>query len=184
MAFPEALYLVIEALDESAQHRWRVAVEVRYTCLVGLRRSLAREEKVFFRTENVAGQYSGPLADLGGQAIKRRERFNQQVLERLAQLDPAAMSPENRISYRVFLYERETERDSYRQPDHYYLITNRDGWHNAFATAPADMSFSNADDYRLYLQTLADFPRYNGNRSVVPVFRRSSDRATFCSTSA
>ena len=41
MAFPEALYLVIEALDESAQRRWRVAVEVRYTCLVGLRRSLA-----------------------------------------------------------------------------------------------------------------------------------------------
>ena len=27
MAFPEALYLVIEALDESAQCRWRVAVE-------------------------------------------------------------------------------------------------------------------------------------------------------------
>ena len=42
MAFPEALYLVIEALDESAQRRWRIAVEVRYTCLVGLRRSLAR----------------------------------------------------------------------------------------------------------------------------------------------
>ena len=41
MAFPEALYLVIEALDESAQRRWHVAVEVRYTCLVGLRRSLA-----------------------------------------------------------------------------------------------------------------------------------------------
>ena len=41
MAFPEALYLVVEALDESAQHRWRVAVEVRCTCLVGLRRSLA-----------------------------------------------------------------------------------------------------------------------------------------------
>ena len=41
MAFPKTLYLVIEALDESAQHRWRVAVEVRYTCLVGLRRSLA-----------------------------------------------------------------------------------------------------------------------------------------------
>ena len=46
MAFPEALYLVIEALDEPAQRRWRVAVEVRYTCLVGLRRSLARINKV------------------------------------------------------------------------------------------------------------------------------------------
>ena len=34
MAFPEALYLVIEALDKSAQRRWRVAVEVRYTCVV------------------------------------------------------------------------------------------------------------------------------------------------------
>ena len=42
MAFPETLYLVVEALDESAQRRWRVAVEVRYTCLAGLRRSLAR----------------------------------------------------------------------------------------------------------------------------------------------
>ena len=47
VAFPEALYLVIEAYlvrsaCESAQRRWRVAVEVRYTCIVGLRRSLAR----------------------------------------------------------------------------------------------------------------------------------------------
>ena len=50
MAFPEALYLVIEALDESAQRRWRVAVEVRYTCLVGLRRSLARNGRDNFRS--------------------------------------------------------------------------------------------------------------------------------------
>ena len=44
MAFPEALYLLIEALDEPAQRRgrWRVTVEVRHTCLAGLRRSLAR----------------------------------------------------------------------------------------------------------------------------------------------
>ena len=140
------------------------------------------EEKVFFRTENVAGQYSGPLADLGGQAIKRRERFNQQVLERLAQLDPAAMSPENRISYRAFLYERETERDSYRQPDHYYLITNRDGWHNAFATAPAGMSFSSVDDYRLYLQTLADFPRYNEQHIVWLKAAVFTEHTQFCAS--
>ena len=50
MAFPEALYLVIEALDESAQRRWRVAVEVRYTCIVGLRRSLARNGRDNFRS--------------------------------------------------------------------------------------------------------------------------------------
>ena len=52
MAFPEALYLVIEALDESAQRRWRVAVKVRYTCLVGLRRSLASHAVRFISPPN------------------------------------------------------------------------------------------------------------------------------------
>ena len=63
MAFPEALYLVIEALDESAQRRWRVAVEVRYTCLVGLRRSLARYTRV--EPDAMAGPSVGGTHCLG-----------------------------------------------------------------------------------------------------------------------
>ena len=65
------------------------------------------------------------------------------------------------MSYKVFLYEREAERESYRQLDHLYPLTNRGGWHLSFANAPANMTFVSEQDFDNYLESLADYPRYN-----------------------
>jgi len=119
-------------------------------------------EQIFFRTDPDAWRPQGRLSEHTPEARARRKAFNEQVLARLAEIDPTALDPADRISYRIFRYERETERAAHEQPWHFFPINSLFGYHTYFADAPANMSFLNADDYAEYLESLADFPRYNG----------------------
>jgi uncharacterized protein (DUF885 family) len=121
----------------------------------------ANEEQVFFRMDADAWRFAGKLAEWTPAAIDRRHRYNDSVLTRLTNIDPQKLDKAERVSYQVFLYERETERDAYATPEYLYAITNRGGWHSYFANAPANMSFLQLADYDIYLQSLADYPRYN-----------------------
>ena len=123
----------------------------------------ASEEKVFFRTDPDAWRMDGALPEHTPEARARRQRFNDEILSRLAAIDPAELDAEDRLSYRIFAYERETERDSYAQPGHFFPITSMFGYHTYFAEAPASTSFLDAGDYENYLVSLADFTRYNRN---------------------
>jgi uncharacterized protein (DUF885 family) len=122
----------------------------------------AESEQVFFRTDPDAWRMNGKLAEFTVEARTRRRGFNEAILTRLEQIDIDDLDENDQISYRLFLYERLTERDSYSQKDHFFPFSSLTGYHTYFAEAPAAMSFLSADDYEKYLVSLADFPRYNG----------------------
>lgn len=121
----------------------------------------ASKERVFFRTDPDAFRMNGKLPEFTAEARMRRQQFNETIIARLEEIDADALEGQDRISFKLFSYERATERDSYEQPDHLFPITSLFGYHTYFANAPFNMSFSNSDDYERYLVSLADFPRYN-----------------------
>ncbi len=118
-------------------------------------------EQIFFRSDSDAWRMNGKLAEFTLEARARRKAFNEKILARLEEIDVDALDKKEQISYRVFHFERLTERDSYQQFDHLFPITSLFGYHTYFADAPAAMSFLSAGDYDKYLISLADFPRYN-----------------------
>lgn len=121
----------------------------------------AVREQVFFRVDPDSFRLHGKLAEVTDTARARRQAFNAYLLDRLDQIDAGALQGQDRVSYKLFRYEREAERESYRYPNHLFPITRLTGYHSYFAQAPAGMAFNTPDDYRRYLVSLADFPRYN-----------------------
>lgn len=121
----------------------------------------AQQEKVFFRTDPDGWKPDGKLAQWTPQAVARRDAFNSEVLAKLELIAPAQLSADNQMSYRLFLYERQTEKASFTYQDKYFPINFLSGWHTYFAEAPANMAFLSAADYEQFLISLADYPRFN-----------------------
>jgi uncharacterized protein (DUF885 family) len=134
----------------------------------------AQREQIFFRSDPDAWRMNGKLAEFSDQAHARRRAYNEAVLARLDAIDADALRDRDRMSYRIFRYERLTERESYAQLDRYFPITALFGYHGYFADAPANMAFLSAGDYEKYLQSLADFPRYN--RELIALLREAAER--------
>ena len=129
--------------------------------LLGEHWARAQQEQIFFRTDPDAYRPHGKLAEVDGEARDRRRAFNEEVLTRLAAIDINGLSGQDRVSYQLFRYERQTERESYNYWDHLFPITSLFCYHTYFAAAPANMAFSTLEDYQRYLVSLEDFPRYN-----------------------
>lgn len=118
-------------------------------------------EQVFFRRDPDVFRMNGPLPDFSKQARDRRQAFNETVLTRLAAIDEASLSHADQVNYKLFKYEREAERESYKQPDYLFPMNFYAGFHTYFAEAPAKMAFLSEADYDKYLVSLADYPRYS-----------------------
>ena len=131
----------------------------------------AEQEKIFFRTDPDAWRMDGALPEHHAAARERRQAFNESVLATLDKISIDELDGEDRLSYRIFKYERETERASYEQKDHYFPFTSLFGYHTYFAEAPANSTFLTTSDYEDYLTSLADFTRYN--RDYIDVMREA-----------
>ena len=123
--------------------------------------AVAEDEQVFFRSDPDAFRMNRELPEFSAEAYARREAFNEMMLERLDDIDADELTGQDRISYKLFRYERLTERESYRQLDRYFPINALFGYHSYFTAAPGNMAFLSSEDYENYLVSLADFPRYN-----------------------
>ena len=121
----------------------------------------AVQEKVFFRTDPDGFRMTGKLPEFNKRARDRRAAFNDNILKRLSHIQAENLTQKDRVSYKIFVYERQTEASSAQQPNHLFPLTKLFGYHTYFADAPANMSFLKARDYENYLISLADFPRYN-----------------------
>ncbi|OKY26642.1 DUF885 family protein [Thalassotalea sp. PP2-459] len=121
----------------------------------------ANQEQIFFRKDPDAFRMNGKLPEMSKAGRDRREKYNAQLLKRLAKIDQDALTSDEQVTYRLFEYERQTEAKSYQQLDHFYPLNYYSGFHSYFAGAPANMSFLTKEDYQQYLISLADFPRYN-----------------------
>lgn len=121
----------------------------------------ANKEQIFFRKDPDAFRMNGKLPEMSATGRERRQQYNQKLINSLDKIDVNALSPANQITFRLFKYEREAEAKSYQYQDHFYPLTYYSGFHSYFAGAPANMSFLTEKDYRNYLISLADYPRYN-----------------------
>jgi len=121
----------------------------------------AEKEQIFFRTDSDAFRPYGKLPEFTPEARARRNAYNDDILKRLEAIDENSLEGQDRISFKLFRYERETERDSYRYYDHRFPISALTGYHSYFGQAPANMAFNTLEDYERYLVSLADYPRYN-----------------------
>ena len=142
-------------------HSANTTGEQDFTSLLDEHWQRAQQEQVFFRTDADAYRPHGKLAEVSPAARARRQAFNEDILTRLERVDQAALAGQDSISYQLFRYEREAERDSYRYFDHLFPFSSLTGWHSYFAQAPAKMAFDTVEDYQRYLVSLADFSRYN-----------------------
>jgi uncharacterized protein (DUF885 family) len=121
----------------------------------------AEKEQVFFRTDADAFRPNGKLPEVTAQARARRQAYNDDIMKRLESIDASSLEGQDRISFKLFLYERETERDSYHYYDHRFPVRSLTGYHSYFGQAPANMAFNTVEDYERYLISLADYPRFN-----------------------
>lgn len=129
--------------------------------------AMTMEEKITFRSDPDAFRMDGKLPSLSEAAVARRAAFNESVLARLDQIDGDALQGQDRISYKLFRYERLTEREHFEQLDRYFPINALFGYHTYFVRAPANMAFLDRGDYEDYLVSLADFPRYNAEHLAI-----------------
>lgn len=121
----------------------------------------ANKEQIFFRKDPDTFRMNGQLPDVSAKGRERREQYNAQLLKRLDSIDERQLSEADKVTLRLFRYERQTEAQSYKQFDHLFPMQAYAGYHSYFAAAPDNMSFLTQADYDNYLISLADFPRYN-----------------------
>ena len=126
----------------------------------------ANKEQIFFRKDPDAFRMNGKLPEMSAKGRERRSTYNHELLSRIETIDVTQLTSAEQVSYRLFKYEREAEEKSYQFQDHLYPLTYYSGFHSYFAGAPANMSFLTEQDYRNYLISLADYPRYNQEHIV------------------
>ncbi|MEW6989801.1 DUF885 family protein [Colwelliaceae bacterium 6441] len=140
----------------------------------------ANKEQIFFRKDPDAFRMNGKLPDMSKKGRERREKYNSELLQRLAKINLNDLSAKDQITYRLFKYERQTEANSYQQLDHLYPLNYYSGFDSYFAGAPANMSFLTPQDYQNYLISLADFPRYNQEHIVNLKEAIASEHVHYC----
>ncbi len=160
--FTGALLLAIAACSEAPANK-----SDAFDALIDDHWENTLEEQVFFRRDPDVFRMNGALPDFSKAARDRRLAFNQDILNRLAAIDQKSLSASDQINYKLFKYEREAERESYRQPDYLFPMNFYAGFHSYFAEAPAKMSFLSEEDYDKYLLSLADYPRYSADYIVI-----------------
>lgn len=126
----------------------------------------ANKEQIFFRKDPDAFRMNGKLPEMSAKGRERRSTYNHELLSRIETIDITQLTSAEQVSYRLFKYEREAEEKNYQFQDHLYPLTYYSGFHSYFAGAPANMSFLTEQDYRNYLISLADYPRYNQEHMV------------------
>lgn len=123
--------------------------------------SEANKEQIFFRKDPDTFRMKGVLPDVSIEGRQRRAEFNQAILSRLDKVSLSDLSASEKVSYRLFKYERQAEAKSYEQLDHFYPLNFYASYWSYFAGAPDNMSFLTLNDYEQYQVSLADFPRYS-----------------------
>lgn len=126
----------------------------------------ANKEQIFFRKDPDTFRMNGHLPEMSAKGRDRREKYNNTLLKRIEDINVNKLSNEEQITYRLFKFEREAEAKSYQYQDHFYPLTYYSGFHSYFAGAPANMSFLTEQDYKKYIVSLADYPRYNQEHIV------------------
>ena len=112
-----------------------------------------------FASELGDKRYNNRWPDLSPEGFRRRHRDDRAVLERLEAIDPAALSPEDRLNLTLFRRKYETAVEEQRFRWWLLPFTAREGIQDAGAVADA-IVFETHRDHEDWLERLRLFPEY------------------------
>ena len=91
-------------------------------------------------------RYNDQWRNVSLEALEKYHKYEVSVLERLKTIDPAQLSPEDRINYRLFQREYQDSVDAWPYRWHLVPLTQRNGIQDAGSTADA-LRFETVKDY-------------------------------------
>jgi len=130
----------LHALFES-EWQWRLRTDPEFATYLGDKR------------------YNARWNDRSLEAIERRHRHRVRVLKRLNDIDMAALSPADRINYRLFQRKYRTAVEAHRFRWYLVPLNQRGGIQDANSTADT-IRFTSVKDYEDWLSRLRAFPAY------------------------
>jgi len=106
-------------------------------------------------------RYNDSLTDTAPAAVRARHAHQREMLDAARAIDRAALSGQDRLSYDLFVHDKETAVTSAAlQEIPPYPLTHVDGIHITFPQLVAQMPFDNARDYHDYLARLRGLPKH------------------------
>ena len=101
-----------------------------------------------------------PLADLSPEFLAQTNAKREAFVQQLELLESTELSSENRINLAILKAQIQNNIDEYKFNAHYMPLTSEFGFHSELSFMVARSDFSTKAGYELYLQRLADVPRY------------------------
>ncbi|HUG20117.1 MAG TPA: DUF885 domain-containing protein [Planctomycetaceae bacterium] len=104
-------------------------------------------------------RYNSQWEDESLAAYRRRHEHRQEVLARISAIDPAKLSPQDRINRELFVREIAQDIESYPLAWHLVPLTARSGIQDASSTADS-LKFERVQDYEDWIARMHAFPDY------------------------
>ncbi|MBX9729528.1 MAG: DUF885 family protein, partial [Sphingopyxis sp.] len=102
--------------------------------------------------------YDGRISDISLAAMDRRAAEAAAMLARLDSVPADALTPALRTNRAIMHRQLSETVEGNRYPQRMMLFTTYAGWHQSYAGLANSSPFSNAADYRSYLDRLAQYP--------------------------
>jgi len=96
--------------------------------------------------------------DISEQSVRSRQKKTREVLEKIKSINPQALSKENQLNYRLFLYNYERSVSSQKFDSHLLTFGQRGGIQLEHETAEG-LDFSSSQDYMDWLVRLEKLPQ-------------------------
>lgn len=104
-------------------------------------------------------RYNDRWRDLSSTALADWRESQRTLLERLTKIETRELSPADRVNYRLFQRELETNLEGFRYRRYLVPLNQREGIQDASSTADS-LRFKTAKDYEDWLARLRAFPAY------------------------
>lgn len=117
-------------------------------------------EQLWQAEQQLSEPEPGRLADMSPEALASRQQQRLAWQTKLQQVNVSALSEQNQINHAILSYRLANDIDEYRFGAHMMPLTAESGFHSNLGFLPQRSAFRTLKDYQLYLQQLADIPRY------------------------
>jgi len=135
----------------------KLSVDAQFTTLAEQVVAYRKSIDPFAQNGAVNGHY---LADLSPEFLAQTNAKREAFVQQLELLESTELSSENRINLAILKAQIQNNIDEYKFNAHYMPLTSEFGFHSELSFMVARSDFSTRAGYELYLQRLADVPRY------------------------
>lgn len=118
------------------------------------------EESPLLATAVGRHEYDDRLASMTPADLRRRYEADKAFLAELREIDPQALSEQDRVSYRIFEFQLEDRARAYELGDYQVPLTSDVGFYIELSRLPQTMTLRSVEDYENYIARLRQLPRY------------------------